>query len=93
MPDEKPAGGARKTIGDIAPKLADITDDVLFGDIWERPQLSKRDRSLIGLALPVLALHVHDGVVVALVAAVIALRLAARRPIYVEPAAAPSGRA
>jgi len=33
-------------IGDIAPKLADLTEDVLFGDIWERPALSKRDRSL-----------------------------------------------
>jgi len=33
-------------IGDIAPKLADLTEDVLFGDVWERPALSKRDRSL-----------------------------------------------
>jgi 4-carboxymuconolactone decarboxylase len=32
-------------IGDIAPKLAQISDDVLFGDVWERPELSKRDRS------------------------------------------------
>jgi 4-carboxymuconolactone decarboxylase len=37
---------ARKAIGDVAPKLAELTDDVLFGDIWERPGLSKRDRSL-----------------------------------------------
>jgi 4-carboxymuconolactone decarboxylase len=37
-------------IGDIAPKLADITDDVLFGDVWERPDLKKRDRSLITVA-------------------------------------------
>jgi 4-carboxymuconolactone decarboxylase len=36
--------------GDIAPKLAELSDDVLFGDIWERPQLSKRDRSLITCA-------------------------------------------
>ena len=50
MPSEKSASGARKTIGSIAPKLAEITDDVLFGDIWERPQLSKRDRSLITCA-------------------------------------------
>ena len=50
MPSEKPASGAGTTIGDIAPKLAEITDDVLFGDIWERPQLSKRDRSLITCA-------------------------------------------
>ena len=34
-------------MGDIAPKLADLTDTVLFGDVWERPQLSKRDRSLV----------------------------------------------
>ena len=33
-------------IGDIAPKLADLTEDVLFGDVWERTALSKRDRSL-----------------------------------------------
>jgi 4-carboxymuconolactone decarboxylase len=50
MPSNKPASGARATIGNIAPKLAEITDDVLFGDIWERPQLSKRDRSLITCA-------------------------------------------
>jgi 4-carboxymuconolactone decarboxylase len=41
---------AQKTLGDIAPKLAQLTDDVLFGDVWERPQLSKRDRSLITCA-------------------------------------------
>ncbi len=33
--------------GDIAPKLVEVTDNVLFGDIWERPGLSKRDRSLV----------------------------------------------
>lgn len=37
-------------MGDIAPKLVDLTDDVLFGDVWERPQLSKRDRSLATVA-------------------------------------------
>jgi len=41
---------AHKTIGDIAPKLAQLTDEVLFGDVWERPQLSKRDRSLVTCA-------------------------------------------
>lgn len=39
-------GNARKAIGDIAPRLAELTDEVLFGDVWERPGLSKRDRSL-----------------------------------------------
>ena len=38
---------AQRLMGDIAPKLADLTDSVLFGDVWERPQLSKRDRSLV----------------------------------------------
>jgi 4-carboxymuconolactone decarboxylase len=37
-------------IGDFAPKLASLTDDVLFADVWERPGLSKRDRSLITVA-------------------------------------------
>ncbi|PTL78657.1 carboxymuconolactone decarboxylase family protein [Vitiosangium sp. GDMCC 1.1324] len=43
-------GNAQKSIGDVAPKLAELTDEVLFGDVWERPQLSKRDRSLITCA-------------------------------------------
>jgi 4-carboxymuconolactone decarboxylase len=38
---------AQQTLGDFAPKLLELTNDVLFGDIWERPGLSKRDRSLI----------------------------------------------
>lgn len=40
----------KKLIGDFAPKLVELTDDVLFGDVWERPGLSKRDRSLITVA-------------------------------------------
>ena len=40
----------QKLIGDFAPKLVDLTDNLLFGDIWERPGLSKRDRSLITVA-------------------------------------------
>ncbi|MCY1079831.1 (R)-mandelonitrile lyase [Archangium lansingense] len=50
MSTTKPATTAQKAIGDFAPKLVELTDDVLFGDIWERPQLSKRDRSLITCA-------------------------------------------
>jgi 4-carboxymuconolactone decarboxylase len=38
---------ARQMLAKAAPKLMQLTDDVLFGDVWERPQLSKRDRSLI----------------------------------------------
>src|SRR5215216_1349055 len=38
---------AQRLMGDIAPKLTELTDNVLFGDVWERPGLSKRDRSLV----------------------------------------------
>ena len=41
---------AQQLMGDIAPKMADLTDNVLYGDIWERPGLSKRDRSMITVA-------------------------------------------
>ena len=34
----------------LSPKLGELTSDVLFGDVWERPGLSKRDRSLITVA-------------------------------------------
>lgn len=37
---------SQRAIGDFAPKLADLTDNVLYADVWERPELSKRDRSL-----------------------------------------------
>jgi 4-carboxymuconolactone decarboxylase len=50
MNHEKPESAVRKSLGAIAPKLVDLTEDVLFGDVWERPQLSKRDRSLITCA-------------------------------------------
>jgi 4-carboxymuconolactone decarboxylase len=38
---------AQQLMGDVAPKLAELTDEVLYADIWERAPLSKRDRSLI----------------------------------------------
>lgn len=41
---------AQELMGDITPKLAELTDTVLFGDVWERPGLSKRDRSLATVA-------------------------------------------
>lgn len=41
---------ARLAYGDVAPALADYTDNVLFGDLWERPGLSPRDRSLVTIA-------------------------------------------
>jgi 4-carboxymuconolactone decarboxylase len=35
---------------DIAPGLDDLTQRVLFGEVWERPGLSTRDRSLVTVA-------------------------------------------
>lgn len=46
----KEPSAAQKLVGDIAPKLAELTDTVLFGDVWERKELSKRDRSLVTVA-------------------------------------------
>ena len=46
---EEPSA-AQRTIGDVAPKLVELTDVVLFGDIWERPGLSKRDRGQFTVA-------------------------------------------
>ena len=40
----------RSVMEEVAPQLAKLTADVLFGDVWERPGLSKRDRSLITVA-------------------------------------------
>lgn len=48
MVKEPPA--ARNPFSDIAPALADYTDKVLFGDVWKRPGLSPRDRSLVTVA-------------------------------------------
>ncbi len=41
---------AREQVRAIVPGLADLSDRVLFGEVWERPGLSKRDRSLITCA-------------------------------------------
>ncbi len=48
MADNAKAGG--KPYADIAPALGEYTEKVLFGEVWERPGLSKRDRSLITVA-------------------------------------------
>jgi 4-carboxymuconolactone decarboxylase len=40
----------KSPFGDVSPALAHYTEDVLFGEVWERDQLSKRDRSLITVA-------------------------------------------
>jgi 4-carboxymuconolactone decarboxylase len=50
MTEPKEQTPAQKLIGDFAPKLVELTDDVLFGDVWARAELSPRDRSLVTVA-------------------------------------------
>jgi 4-carboxymuconolactone decarboxylase len=49
MPDPEQTP-AQKLIGEFLPKMASLTDETLFGDIWARSELSPRDRSLITVA-------------------------------------------
>ena len=46
----QPTSSAREAIRGTVPKLAEISDKLIYGEVWERPQLSKRDRSLITVA-------------------------------------------
>ena len=52
MVDSEKTGwaGGKKAFGDFAPGLVHYTDQVLFDEVWERPDLSKRDRSLATVA-------------------------------------------
>lgn len=58
MSDATPA--SRSPFGDIAPALAAYTDDVLFGDVWKRPGLSPRDRSLVTVACLIALYRVNE---------------------------------
>ena len=63
MTDAPQKSAARKLIGDFAPKMVALTEDVLFGDVWARPELPVRDRSLITVASLITGLaegHVRD---------------------------------
>jgi 4-carboxymuconolactone decarboxylase len=44
------ASSARQEVRQVAPKLIELSEQVLYGDVWERSGLSKRDRSLITVA-------------------------------------------
>jgi 4-carboxymuconolactone decarboxylase len=45
------------TVKDIVPKLAELTEKVVFGDVWARPGMSLRDRSLITCAALIALSH------------------------------------
>lgn len=42
---------AKKTVYELIPQLGKLRDEVLFGDVWEQPELNKRDRSLVTVAV------------------------------------------
>jgi 4-carboxymuconolactone decarboxylase len=48
--DTPQQSAAQQMLGDFAPGLVHFTDEVLFGEMWKRPQLSPRDRSLVTVA-------------------------------------------
>jgi 4-carboxymuconolactone decarboxylase len=48
--ERKEPSGAEKMFGDFAPALVGFTDDVLFGQVWSRKELSPKERSLVTVA-------------------------------------------
>ncbi|MFB7555105.1 carboxymuconolactone decarboxylase family protein [Streptomyces brevispora] len=42
---------APQDLAGIAPKLVELSNEVLFADVWERPELSPRDRSLVTVSV------------------------------------------
>ncbi|MBB3349468.1 carboxymuconolactone decarboxylase family protein [Sphingomonas sp. BK069] len=70
LPGSDPARAATvsRKLDPIAPKLAELTNNVVFGDLWRRTDLSPRDRSLVTIAALAaggdgnqLAFHVQRG--------------------------------
>lgn len=45
--NEREPSGAERLFGDFAPALVHFTDHVLFGEVWKRPELSPKERSLV----------------------------------------------
>ena len=50
----------KSPFADIAPALGDYTDKVLFGDVWKRPGLSPRDRSLVTVSSLIAQYRVNE---------------------------------
>src|SRR5438132_10386972 len=48
--EDKEPSGAERMFGDFAPTLVDFTDNVLFGEVWTRTELSPKERSLVTVA-------------------------------------------
>jgi 4-carboxymuconolactone decarboxylase len=54
------AAPRKSPFGDVAPALGDYTDNVLFGDVWKRSQLSPRDRSLVTVSSLVAQYRINE---------------------------------
>jgi 4-carboxymuconolactone decarboxylase len=50
MPEATGQTPMQAMLGDFAPTFVALTDDVLFGQVWARPELSPRDRSLVTIS-------------------------------------------
>lgn len=50
MAEDTEPSGAKRTFGEFAPGLVHFSDDVLFGEVWKRPQLAPKERSLVTVA-------------------------------------------
>jgi 4-carboxymuconolactone decarboxylase len=50
MTNDEPTPRPRNPLADFAPALIGFTDDMLFGQVWTRPELSTKERSLITVA-------------------------------------------
>src|SRR5437870_8858549 len=48
--ENKEPSSAQSLLGDFAPALVGFTDDVLFGEVWKRTDLSPKERSLVTVA-------------------------------------------
>jgi 4-carboxymuconolactone decarboxylase len=55
MSEASQQSAAARMLGDFAPKRVSLTDEVLFGDVWERTKVSPRDRSLVTITALVAA--------------------------------------
>jgi 4-carboxymuconolactone decarboxylase len=51
MTQEKEPSGAQKAFGEFAPDFVHFTDDVLFGQVWPRTELSPKERSLVTVSV------------------------------------------
>jgi 4-carboxymuconolactone decarboxylase len=47
---QRPSSGKGNELAEVVPALVEYTDRILYNEVWERPGLSKRDRSLITIA-------------------------------------------